>query len=69
MKQSDLYSEIWRTYRGYINNNPVFQIIGFGVSIFDETLKMRDIQEIHDRIIVPRLDSIQPISSQRIGGV
>jgi len=35
-----------------INDNPVFQIIGFGASIFHETLEIRDIQEIHDRIIV-----------------
>jgi len=35
-----------------INDNPAFQIIGFGTSIFDETLEVRDIQEIHDRIIV-----------------
>jgi len=35
-----------------INDNPTFQIIGFGASIFDETLAIRNIQEIHDRIIV-----------------
>ena len=35
-----------------ISDNPVFEIIGFGASIFDETLDIRNIQEIHDRIIV-----------------
>lgn len=35
-----------------INDSPVFQVIGFGASIFDETLEISDIKEIHDRIIV-----------------
>ena len=51
-----------------INDSPVFQIIGFGASIFDETLKMRDIQEIHDRIIVAtaRFYSVDIITKDRI---
>jgi len=35
-----------------IKDNSTFQIIGFGASIFEETLEMKDIREIHDRIIV-----------------
>lgn len=51
-----------------INDNPVFQIIGFGASIFDETLKIRDIQEIHDRIIVAtaKFYSVDIITKDRI---
>ena len=51
-----------------ISDNPVFQIIGFGASIFDETLEMRDIQEIHDRIIVAtaRFYSADIITKDRI---
>ena len=35
-----------------ISDNPAFEIIGFTTTIFNETLKIKDIQEIHDRIIV-----------------
>jgi len=35
-----------------ISDNPFFEIIGFTTGIFDETLEIKDIQEIHDRIIV-----------------
>ncbi len=51
-----------------INDNPVFQIIGFGASIFDETLEIRNIQEIHDRIIVAtaRFYSADIITKDRI---
>ena len=51
-----------------INDNPAFQIIGFGTSIFDETLEVRDIQEIHDRIIVAtaRFYSADIITKDRI---
>ena len=35
-----------------IRDTPAFEIIGFTTGIFDETLEIKDIQEIHDRIIV-----------------
>jgi len=35
-----------------ITDNPVFEIIGFSASVFGEALEIKDIQEIHDRIIV-----------------
>jgi predicted nucleic acid-binding protein len=35
-----------------IRDNPAFEVVGFTTSIFDETLEIKDIKEIHDRIIV-----------------
>lgn len=35
-----------------IRREPAFEIVGFSQEIFDETLKVKDIKEIHDRIIV-----------------
>jgi len=35
-----------------IQNEPEFEIVGFSVEIFEETMRIRKIQEIHDRIIV-----------------
>ena len=35
-----------------ITDNPAFEIIGFTTTIFDETLEIKEIKEIHDRIIV-----------------
>ena len=51
-----------------INDNTDFQIIGFGASIFDETLEVKNIQEIHDRIIVAtaRFYSADIITKDRI---
>jgi len=41
-------------YRLYavIQQEPEFEIVGFGLEIFNEALKIREIKEIHDRIIV-----------------
>ena len=51
-----------------INDNTAFQIIGFGASIFHETLEIRDIKEIHDRIIAAtaRFYSADVITKDRI---
>ena len=51
-----------------INDNTAFQIIGFGGSIFHETLEIRDIKEIHDRIIVAtaRFYSTDIVTKDRI---
>lgn len=35
-----------------IREEPEFEIVGFGPDIFEETLRIGEIQEIHDRIIV-----------------
>ena len=35
-----------------IQEEPEFEIVGFGVEIFAETMRLIEIQEIHDRIIV-----------------
>jgi len=35
-----------------IQTEPEFEIVGFGPEIFAETLKIKEIPEIHDRIIV-----------------
>lgn len=53
-----------------ISDNPVFEIIGFSASIFDETLEIKDIQEIHDRIIVAtaKFYSAHIITKDRIIG-
>jgi len=40
-----------RMYR-LIREEPEFEIVGFGPDIFEETMRIREIQEIHDRIIV-----------------
>jgi PIN domain nuclease of toxin-antitoxin system len=34
-----------------IKEQPEFEIVGFGPEIFDETIKIKDIKELHDRII------------------
>jgi len=34
-----------------IKEQPEFEIVGFGPEIFDETIKIKDIQELHDCII------------------
>jgi PIN domain nuclease of toxin-antitoxin system len=51
-----------------ISDNPAFEIIGFSASIFDETLEIENIQEIHDRIIVAtaRFYSADIITKDRI---
>jgi PIN domain nuclease of toxin-antitoxin system len=43
--------EFNRMYR-LIVEEPEFEIIGFGFEIFEETMKIKGIKEIHDRIIV-----------------
>ncbi len=35
-----------------IQNDPVFEIVGFGEEIFKETMDLKVVKEIHDRIIV-----------------
>ncbi|MBC8182981.1 PIN domain-containing protein [candidate division KSB1 bacterium] len=35
-----------------IQEEPKFEIVGFGSEIFAETTRLKEIQEIHDRIIV-----------------
>jgi len=35
-----------------IQEEPEFEIVGFGLEIFAETTRLKEIQEIHDRIIV-----------------
>jgi PIN domain nuclease of toxin-antitoxin system len=35
-----------------IQNEPEFEIVGFGAEIFEETMRIKSIKEIHDRIIV-----------------
>jgi PIN domain nuclease of toxin-antitoxin system len=35
-----------------IQNEPEFQIIGFGPEIFEESIRIINIKEIHDRIII-----------------
>jgi len=35
-----------------IREEPEFEIVGFGPDVFEETMRIREIQEIHDRIIV-----------------
>jgi len=35
-----------------IRDDPSFEIVGFTPEIFDETVKAREIKEIHDRIIL-----------------
>ena len=35
-----------------IQDEPEFEIVGFGPEIFAETTRLKEIQEIHDRIIV-----------------
>ncbi len=53
-----------------ISDSPAFEIIGFSASIFDETLEIKNIQEIHDRIIVAtaRFYSADIITKDRIIG-
>jgi PIN domain nuclease of toxin-antitoxin system len=34
-----------------IQEEPEFEIVGFGFEIFDETMRIREVKEIHDRII------------------
>ncbi len=41
------FSEMYRL----IKEEPEFEVIGFGFEIFDETINIKDIKEIHDRII------------------
>ncbi len=35
-----------------IQEQPGFEIVGFGLEIFEETLGVEEVKEIHDRIIV-----------------
>ena len=35
-----------------VRDEPEFEIVEFGVEVFDETLRVKEISEIHDRIIV-----------------
>jgi len=35
-----------------IQNEPEFEIVGFSAEIFEETMRIKSIKEIHDRIIV-----------------
>ena len=42
------FAEMYRL----IKEEPVFEIVSFGSEIFEETMRIRKIQEIHDRIIV-----------------
>lgn len=35
-----------------IQREPEFEIVGFGAKVFEETMQVRGIQEIHDRIIL-----------------
>ncbi|MCK4598796.1 PIN domain-containing protein [Candidatus Bipolaricaulota bacterium] len=35
-----------------IREEPEFEIVGFGPDVFEETMRIREIQEIHERIIV-----------------
>jgi len=34
-----------------IQEEPEFEIVGFGFEIFDETIRIKEVKEIHDRII------------------
>jgi len=42
------FAEMYRL----IQEEPEFEIVGFGFEIFDETTRIKEIKEIHDRIIV-----------------
>ncbi len=42
------FSEMYRL----IQEEPEFEIVGFGSEIFDEAIRIKEIKEIHDRIIV-----------------
>lgn len=42
------FAEMYRL----IGDEPEFEIVGFGLEIFDEAVNVKGIQEIHDRIIV-----------------
>lgn len=42
------FSEMYRL----IQKEPEFEIVGFGLDIFDETIQVKEVKEIHDRIIV-----------------
>jgi predicted nucleic acid-binding protein len=35
-----------------ILNEPVFEIVGFGQEIFNEAIRIKNVKEIHDRIIL-----------------
>jgi len=35
-----------------IQEDPGFEIVGFGIEVFEETLSVEEVKEIHDRIIV-----------------
>ena len=43
--------DFYEMYR-IIQDEPEFEIVGFGTDIFEETIKIKKIKEIHDRIIV-----------------
>jgi len=34
-----------------VQSEPGFEIVGFGAEVFEETVRIQDVQEIHDRII------------------
>ena len=36
---------------GLIKEDPGFEIVGFGCEVFDEATRIKEIKEIHDRII------------------
>jgi len=42
------FADMYRLIQG----EPEFEIVGFGAEILEETMRIREIQEIHDRIIV-----------------
>ena len=42
------FAEMYRLIR----EEPEFEVVGFGSEVFEETMRIRRIQEIHDRIIV-----------------
>lgn len=35
-----------------IQNEPEFEIVGFSAEIFEETMRIKSIKEIHDRTVV-----------------
>lgn len=43
--------DFYEMYR-LIQREPKFEIVGFGFEILEETFRIKEVQEIHDRIIV-----------------
>jgi Uncharacterized protein conserved in bacteria len=58
------FSEMYRL----IQEEPEFEIVGFGVEIFNEALKIKEVKEIHDRIIVAtaRFYNVSILTKDRI---